>query len=824
MFQNIAQYTEEQEVNENLENNNKNKYKYILKNIFEKQKIALYIVVLLISTVQCSNDIYPFALAIFAAVCANLIPIGMVYILTIIGSFIGGGTDVGLNYLLTSLLFIAMILIFKPWYQEKYKSERKKLGIYVFLSSFLVQALEMVFNGFLIYSLFSSILTGIITYIFYKIFANSLIVINEISKKSAFTIEEVVGASLIVAIAVSALGEFSIFGLAVREILSILIILVLGWKHGILLGATSGITIGAVLGIIGAGDVTVISAYAFSGMLAGILSKFGRFGVIVGFITGNAIITFISNGNTQAIIYFKEIVVASLGLLLVPENIKLNIEDFIDKNLYLPTGAKYKLEENKDTVYKLNSVSETIQEISESYKEVAATTAEDNIDIKDENKKAFLEELTSRLASYENNVLYDDILFSGEEIINSLFDILQENNGITRVDLIEILKKVGTYIIEDEINEETKKDLKDMVHVINDSYKISRVNFIWKNKIEENKKVMSNQLEGVSKVISDIAKSIDETDEEFYIEKQEIKKLAEQKKIEISEIKISREKNGRYIIKVYVESCKKEKQKECVIEGIEKIISKVLKQDIVLQKEECAVELEQNICKQIYVSKDNYTLQFGIARAIKDKSPVSGDTVIKTSLEDGKYLLAISDGMGSGPEARKSSKIAIKMLERLLTNGFDKDTSIKLINDTICLNSQKDTYATLDVAILDLYAGNIEFVKNGACPTFVKNGKDITIMKSLSLPAGILENIDLTVYDKDIEDNDIICMCTDGIIDSNAEYKNKEIWVKNLLEEIETDNVQKIADIILKESIDNNFGTPKDDMTVIVTKFKKIIK
>ena len=113
-------------------------------------------------------------------------------------------------------------------------------------------------------------------------------------------------------------------------------------------------------------------------------------------------------------------------------------------------------------------------------------------------------------------------------------------------------------------------------------------------------------------------------------------------------------------------------------------------------------------------------------------------------------------------------------------------------------------------------------MKNGACPTFIKNGKNINIIKSLSLPAGILENIDLTVYDTEIDNNPILCMCTDGIIDSNLEYKNKELWVKDLLEKIETDNVQKIADIILNEAIDNNFGIPKDDMTVIVVKFNKI--
>ena len=64
-------------------------------------------------------------------------------------------------------------------------------------------------------------------------------------------------------------------------------------------------------------------------------------------------------------------------------------------------------------------------------------------------------------------------------------------------------------------------------------------------------------------------------------------------------------------------------------------------------------------------------------------------------------------------------------------------------------------------------------------------------------------------------------MCSDGIVESNSEYTNKEIWVKNLLEQIETTNAQKIADILLKESIDNNYGKAKDDMTIIVTKIMK---
>ena len=175
--------------------------------------------------------------------------------------------------------------------------------------------------------------------------------------------------------------------------------------------------------------------------------------------------------------------------------------------------------------------------------------------------------------------------------------------------------------------------------------------------------------------------------------------------------------------------------------------------------------------------------------------------------------------MGTGPKARQASQIATKMLQRLLTCGFDKDTSIELINSTLSVNTEEDTFATLDIAILDLYAGNIEFIKNAACPTYIKQNKKVQIVKSLSLPAGILENINLVEYDKDIEDNDILVMCSDGIMESNSEYQNKELWVKDILETIQTDNVQKIADIIVKEAIDNGYGVVKDDMTIIVAKF-----
>ena len=199
---------------------------------------------------------------------------------------------------------------------------------------------------------------------------------------------------------------------------------------------------------------------------------------------------------------------------------------------------------------------------------------------------------------------------------------------------------------------------------------------------------------------------------------------------------------------------------ECPISKIENILSKVLKDEITITKERCAMKKHEKVCKQVYRSKDKYFLQIGVAKKRKDGMTVSGDTSLHTRLDDGKYLIAISDGMGSGPEASKSSKIAIKILERLLKNGFDKDTSIELMNQSMCLSTEDEMYATVDVMILDLYTGNSEFIKNGACPTYLKDHKTVQLIKSLSLPAGILNNIDLVTYDRDLDENEIFVMCS----------------------------------------------------------------
>lgn len=806
MFQNINESTVEQINYES--NERKNKRIDVFTDVFSIRNIPIYVVSFMLSMVGIMGEFSPFSIAILGSCIANSVPLLGVVVFSIIGNALKFGMSGTLTYILTALVLIVTMFIIRPRYNEDEKNEKIRLAKNIFISAMIVQLAKIGISGFTLYDVLSVVCFSIIAVVFYKIFVNSIIVIKNFTEKRAFSVEEILGASLMIAISVGAFGELSVFGFSVRNILSILIVLILGWKNGVLVGTTAGVTIGVTLGVITVSDPIMVASYAISGMIAGILNKFGKLGVIVGFSLGNIVLAYVSNGYTVELIHFKEILIASIGLLAVPKSIQINIEEFVGTSKLLPVFPDRALNKSKETAERLNNVSETIQEMARTYK-----TEETKIDEQpiQSNKEIFVSELLDNLNGYENNMLYEDMSKVDGPIVDEIFRLLIDKQDITREQLLEIFAKCNSYIVgfdDKQISEYLENNILQMIKVINMSYKISKSNFVWQKKFEENKKNIETQLQGVSKAISNIAENIEKnikSEEKYSNEKRQVIELLKQKEIELQEISIQFE--DRFLIEIYME-----KTNNADIEYIEKILTDVLKEKIVFNQE-ASIGTRLN-----FLSDDKFVMAIGSADITKNSSDISGDSVLNIKLKDGKYLVALSDGMGSGDEARQSSNKALKMLENLLLSGFDKKTSMELINTSL-INQNEEIFATLDIAIVDLYKGNIELIKSGACPTYIKNNNKVQIIKANSLPAGIINDANLQLFDRDINAGDIMLMCTDGVLDSNVEYKNKELWIKYLLEDIDTNNTKKIADLVLGESVDNGYGVAKDDMSVVVCKF-----
>lgn len=802
MFQNIADMGGAEE-NVNKESNN---IKYRLKEIFKYQNIIIYILTLFMSTLSINGEVFPFGISLIAACVGETLPIVGVFLMALIGTCIGGGIKALGNFIATTILYFILVLFFRAKVAVDERNEVVKTGGKLFISSLIVSLVSSFTGIFLMYDVFMAIVSSAITYVFYKIFVNGLTLIKDFNVKKAFTIEELIAGVLIIAVASTALNNISIFNLKLSNIIIIFMIMVLGWKHGMMIGAVSGISIGLAVSFIDGTSFIQISMFAISGILSGFLNRFGKIGVIVGFILGNAILTYWVRGASNMILYFREIFIASIGLLLVPSKVKIEIEDLIGKTKLIENTGDNRLEGKNE------EVSEKLKTISDMFNELMSSQNKDEI----EENENFIQDFLDNLEELKDNIFYEEISNEDTGIARDICTVLKINDILVDNDLVEILKEHNNYVI---MRDETiRNDLQEVVKIANRTLKVFQIN---KAKAEERKsniETMNQGLKSVTKVIDKCAEEIKENKvSEFAKKEQEIEMLLKSKKISIKNCKMKKIKNEKYIVELALDYQDMKVREKDVTINISDIISKSIGSKVVFQRDR--IDEETREYNQVYSSEDKFVLQVGSAKITKDGSEVSGDCSLQIKLADGKYLLAIADGMGSGEKARECSKVTLRLVKQMLSAGFDKEESVEMINSRMNLSTNSEIYSSLDMSILDLYVGKIEILKSGACNTYIKNKKSIEKIKAESLPVGIVNNIELKSQTIDISDGDIMIMCSDGILEAKDDTKKE--WIEEFLRNVSTNNVQKLADLILAEAIDNSYGIAQDDMTVIVSKIMK---
>lgn len=694
----------------NFENFDDIKSKINVRKILGSVKdILIYFLCAFMASSKLISGATPFGIAMFAAINTINVPLIIPFLIIAIITGVFFENVALIKFLIAGILYVAI--------KSFLKLENTKIsntGIILF-STLISEIVGLSINGLLLYDALFAVYNSIMVGIFYLMFSEGLPVLYNIDKAKIYSTESLICMGVIVSILVSSFGNVGFAGITLRGTISILSVMVLGWKLGSSIGATSGLIISLAMGLMGFGNVATVATYAFCGLLAGILSKFGKWGAVIGFVLGNIILVFFANGSTEVLISIKEIVLASLVLFLIPKKLLVILEDLFDYNRALPgEGVAGYIEEN--TIFKLSAVSDVINDMAEN-------VSVERDDIPTDQIGSFIKTLNENTCKRCQN--YDKCWKENyhkmyEETFNAI-EKLQENNVITERDL------------KDSIC--TQKAL--FAEGLNLCFEIYKVNKEWQAKVKEQRIQMAMQLKEVS---------------------QEIDKMRNNIKGNLT--------------------------KESV---------------------------EDSSANEIH------TLELGIAKAKKTNSVISGDSNTMIKLKDGKILVAISDGMGSGEIAARNSKKVVLNLEKLLNTGFEEDRAIKMINSYMLVGKNPDNFATIDAMIFDPLVGLTEFIKIGACPTFISTRDGhFHVVESNSLPAGILGDIEIETKTKLLKRDDLIVMVSDGIIDGMED--NQIETMKKLLLTVKNISAQRLADIILQETIDSNFGIAKDDMTVIVAK------
>lgn len=202
-------------------------------------------------------------------------------------------------------------------------------------------------------------------------------------------------------------------------------------------------------------------------------------------------------------------------------------------------------------------------------------------------------------------------------------------------------------------------------------------------------------------------------------------------------------------------------------------------------------------------------LKLNFAVATKSKEAKNGDNAIITKISDNKYFVAIADGMGHGENANKISSMVISLIKSMFEVGLDDELILQSVNKLL-LPAGLENFTTLDACIIDLESEVATFVKLGASVSILKHSSTSEIINCKSLPIGIVQNINPTITKKQLLDNDMIFLASDGVVDS---FSSPEAF-KCFVNDSKIYNLQKFLDDVIFDAESLNTKHP-DDMTII---------
>ncbi|PHD77935.1 stage II sporulation protein E [Bacillus sp. AFS043905] len=768
--------------------------------IFIKKGISLAIIGFLLGRALILSQLAPFGLPFFAAVFLmrrDRAPLALF-------GLIAGGLTVHYSNSLVIFASAFLLLLFHKIKKPAVEGQFKTMSMYVFASLFLVNLAEqyLVFRTIQLYDLMMIGVEAGLAMILTLIFIQSIPMLTVRTKSQSLKTEEIVSIIILLASVMTGTIGWMIYDLSLDHIFSRYLVLLFGLAGGAAIGSTVGVVTGLIFSLASIASLYQMSLLAFSGLLGGLLKEGRKIGVASGLLIATLLIGLYGEGTNNIMVTLYESLIAVALFILTPSSIINKIAKHIPGTVENSDEQQQYARKVRDvTAQRVEQFSHVFEALSNSFSQV--------------DERGRLEEDEKEFDYFLSNVTEKtcQLCFKKEQCwsknFNTTYDGMQEimlqlseNNGQLPQ---KTSKEWGKYCSRGP----------QVIGAISQELTYFEANQKLKRQVKESRKLVADQLRGVSAVMDDFAKEIQRERKNHHVHEESILEAIQDFGLHIGHVEIYSLEQGNVDIEMSVPYCQGRGECEKLIAPM---LSDILGETIVVHSEECAT-YPNGQCEVIFRSAKKFTVETGVAHAAKGGGLVSGDSFTTMEIGCGKFAIAISDGMGNGERAHFESTETLKLLQKFLQSGIEEKIAIKSVNSVLSLRTTDEIFSTLDLAMIDLQDARAKFLKICSIPSFIKRGDRIIKIESSNLPMGIIQDFDVDVVSEELKAGDILIMMSDGVFDGPSHVENIEFWLKRKIKEMETDDPQEISDLILEEVIRTK-GIIDDDMTVVTSKIK----
>lgn len=770
-----------------------------IEDLLIKKGIVLLFVGFLLGRALILAQLTPFALPFFSAVYvvrrdrAPLASIGL----------IGGAATISITHAAyTSLLIFLFLIIFrttKKWMQNDWKT----LPYYVF-TILLIGKLTLRFllaSDLTLYDGMMASVEASLGFILTLIFIQSLPLLSMTRRKQSLKTEEIVCLIIMLASVMTGTIGWQLSGLSIEHIMSRYLVLVFALVAGATVGSTVGVVTGLIFSLANISSFFHMSLLAFSGLLGGLLKEGKKVGVSIGLIVATLLIGMYGESGSSLSQTMYESSIAILLLLLTPYSLTGKIAK------HIPGTTEYYLEQQQYmrkvrdvTAQRVAKFSSVFQALSHSFSQFDQLN---DLDDPEREMDFFLSNVTEKTCQtcHKKEYCWTKNFTTTYDFMSEIMLHKEKEDGKLPQSIAREWRK---YCIRSD----------KVIDAVQQELTFYKANKKLKKQVQESRRLVADQLLGVSEVMGDFAEEIQKEREVHYKQEEQIFEALQDFGIHIEQVEIYSLEQGSVDIDMTIPYCHGHGECEKLIAPM---LSNILEETIIVQKEECS-HYSNGFCHATFRSAKTFVVETGVAHAAKGGGFVSGDSYSMIELGTGKYAIAISDGMGNGERAYYESNETLQLLQKILQSGIEEKVAIKSINSILSLRTTDEIFSTLDLAMIDLQDANVKFLKIGSIPSFIRRGEKVLKIEANNLPIGILQEFDVEVVHYQLKAGDLLIMMSDGVFEGPHDVENNDLWIKRKIRELETDKPQEIADLIMEEVIRSRAGEIQDDMTVVVAK------
>ncbi len=773
-----------------------------LETIFLQKGIVLLLIGFLLGRALILSHLTPFALPFFASVYllrrrkAPIVLIGLT----------AGGLTVSLgNAVLIFISSLVFLVSFKLLSRFQ-KDEIKSLPYFVLATSFFSKCAFLYIQQSFQFTIYNGLMAGVeasLTFILTLIFMQSIPLLSLKKRKRSLKIEEVVSLIIMLASVLTGTIGWKFYGLSAEHVLSRYLVLVFSFVGGATVGSTVGVVTGLIFSLANVSSFYQMSLLAFSGLLGGLLKEGKRAGTAIGLFIATLLIGMYGETNTPLDVNIYETAIAIVLLFLTPINLISQLAKHIPgTNEHTQEQQQYMRKIRDITVHRVEQFSSVFQALSNSFSQYDQWREGDH---EESDFDYILSNVTEKTCQtcFKKEKCWTANFDKTYEIMKTAMQEMEDGNGNLSPKLRRDLDKHCSRVqkVEEAIFQE--------VSFLHANKKL-------KQQVQESRKLVAEQLLGVSEVMGNFAKEIQRERENHQKQEEMILDALQDFGLDIEQVEIYSLEEGNVDIDMTLPTVNGHGESEKIIAPL---LSDILGETIIVQMEEQS-PFPNGFNYVTFRSAKAFTIDTGIAHAAKGGGLISGDSFSTIELGARKYAIAISDGMGNGERAHHESNETLRLLQKILQSGIEEKVAIKSINSILSLRTPDEIFSTLDLAMIDLQDASAKFLKIGSTPSFVKRGDQVLKIESSNLPMGILQEFDVDVVSTQLKAGDLLIMMSDGIFEGPKHVENYDLWMKRKIKELETEDPQQIADLIMEEVIRTRSGSIEDDMTIVVANIK----